>query len=176
MQIFVPTVESFPPIAGPDARVLVLGSMPGVRSLAAGRYYAHPQNAFWPIVGAVLGFDPAAPYGARARALKAAKVALWDVLRRCDRDGSLDAAIVPDSIRTNDFAGFLARHRRIATVLCNGGTAFTEFERLVRPGLVAGGRELRVRRLPSTSPAFAGMTRAQKLATWRRELRAALAR
>ncbi len=166
----MPSIESFPPIAAARAHVLVLGSMPGVRSLEAGQYYAHPRNVFWPIVAAVLGFDPAAAYGTRVRALKAHGVALWDVLRRCDRDGSLDSAIVAGSIRVNDFRGFLARHRRVETVLCNGGTAFTKFERLVRPDLEAAGREVRVVRLPSTSPAYAGMSRERKLEIWRREL------
>jgi len=170
----VPTVESFPPIAAPSARVLILGSMPGAASLAAGQYYAHPRNAFWPILGAVLGFDPAARYGERQRALRQNHVALWDVLRRCDREGSLDAAIDRASIRVNDFATFFACHRRVAHVLCNGATAHAKFERLVLPGLAASGRKPDVTRLPSTSPAFAGMTRARKLEVWRRELRRAL--
>lgn len=170
----VPTVRSFPPIAAPAAHVLVLGSMPGVRSLQAGQYYAHPQNAFWAIVAACLGFAVDLPYAERTRALAARGIALWDVLQSCDRAGSLDADIEADSARPNDFAAFLARHRRIGTVLCNGGTAFAKFTRLVVPELGARGASLRVVRLPSTSPAHT-MPRAQKLAAWRLALAAALA-
>jgi hypoxanthine-DNA glycosylase len=171
----VPEVASFAPIAAATARVLILGSMPGVASLAAGQYYAHPQNAFWPIIGTIVGCEPASPYRDRMRALRARGIALWDVLQRCERAGSLDSAIVARTIRTNDFAAFLARHRRIGTVLCNGGTAHAKFTGLVLPGLVAAGCLLRVVRLPSTSPAHAGQTRAQKLAAWRRALSPLLA-
>lgn len=169
-------VESFAPIASRGARVLVLGSMPGTRSLAAGRYYAHPQNAFWPIVGAVCGFDPTASYAVRTAALRRAGIALWDVLRRCERPGSLDSAIVAASAEINDFAGFLRRYPGIGVVLCNGGTAFAEFERRVRPTLAGLGRAIGSVRLPSTSPANASVARAAKLAAWRRELGRALAR
>ena len=89
----------------PQARVLVLGSMPGTISLRQGRYYAHPRNAFWPIAAEILGFDPALDYALRLERLTQAGVALWDVLQGCEREGSLDADIrnaVP-----NDFAGFL---------------------------------------------------------------------
>ncbi|MCA8974312.1 MAG: DNA-deoxyinosine glycosylase, partial [Planctomycetes bacterium] len=157
-------VDSFAPIAGPRARLLIVGSIPGARSLQAGQYYAHPQNAFWPIVGAVLGFDHAQPYPERTRQLRRHGVALWDVLQSCERAGSLDSAIVADSVRVNDFAAFFARHRRIDRVLCNGGTAFAKFDRLVRPELAASGIVPTVVRMPSTSPAHAGLSRAGKLA------------
>lgn len=163
------SVRSFPPVVGPAPRMLVLGSMPGMASLRAQRYYAHPQNAFWPIVGAVLGFDPGLDYAARLAALTARGVALWDVLRSCERHGSLDSAIAAASMRTNDFAGFFAAHPGIRAVLCNGGTAWRLFQRLVLPELGAGAPPTRVP-LPSTSPAHAGMPRTQKLAAWRRAL------
>lgn len=162
-------VRSFPPVVGPSARVLVLGSMPGSASLRAQRYYAHPQNAFWPIVGAVLGFDPGLDYAARLAALTARGVALWDVLLSCERDGSLDRAITPASMRTNDFAGLFAAHPGLRAVLCNGGTACRLFRRLVLPQLGAPAPTI-CTRLPSTSPAHAGMPRTQKLAAWRRAL------
>ncbi|MFO1076151.1 MAG: DNA-deoxyinosine glycosylase [Planctomycetota bacterium] len=160
-------VESFPPIADARARLLIVGSMPGEASLAAGRYYAHPRNAFWPILGEVLGFDAAAPYGARTAALRAAGIALWDVLQRCERAGSLDSAIVAATAAANDFAGLLRRCPRIAAVLCNGATAHREFTRRVLPGLGPRGAGLAVIRLPSTSPAHAGMARVQKRTVWR---------
>ena len=144
------TVSSFPPIAAPDARVLIVGSMPGERSLAAGEYYAHPANAFWPILGALCGFSPAAPYAERTARLRDRGIALWDVLQCCEREGSLDADIVPASMKTNDFAAFFTSHRAIETVLANGGTAYLLFLRRVVPELRARGLDIDVQRLPST--------------------------
>ena len=93
----------FPPIASPDARILILGSMPGRASLAAGQYYAHPRNAFWPIMGSLLDFDASRDYPARVDALKVAGIAVWDILDSCHRPGSLDSAIaaLPPELRAN---------------------------------------------------------------------------
>lgn len=166
----MPLVRSFAPVARADARVLILGSMPGVASLAAGRYYAHPRNAFWPIVAAIAGFDAAAAYEQRLAALQQRGIALWDVLQSCERDGSLDGDIEAASMQPNDFAGFLAAHRRIAAVLCNGGTAFTLFTRRVLRTLPPPFDALHCTRLPSTSPAHAGCPLPQKRRAWRRAL------
>jgi hypoxanthine-DNA glycosylase len=171
----VASVSSFPAVASRDARVLVLGSMPGIASLEAQRYYAHPRNAFWPIMGALLGFEPALPYRRRLAALKRRGVALWDVLATCVRAGSLDADIEPDSVQVQDFAGFLDRHRRVERVLCNGGAAYQLFCRRVVPTLGAPFDALPVLQLPSTSPANAGVKPAQKLARWREALAPLLA-
>ena len=166
-------IRSFPPIAGRAARVLVLGSMPGRASLEAGRYYAHPHNAFWRIVGELLEIDPRAPYAARVRALKAARIALWDVLHSCVREGSLDTRIEEEL--ANDFAAFFRRHPGVTHVFFNGAKAEASFRRHVLPGLGAMGATMRLRysRLPSTSPAHAGMTYARKRRAWRAVLRAA---
>jgi len=160
-------IRSFPPIAARDARVLVLGSMPGRRSLEARQYYAHRQNAFWKILGRLLGFEPSAPYAARARALKDARIALWDVLHSCVREGSLDASIEAEI--ANDFARFFRAHPRLSHVFFNGAKAEASFRRHVPPG---AGAALRYRRLPSTSPAHASLSFARKLAAWRAILRA----
>jgi hypoxanthine-DNA glycosylase len=159
-------LRSFPPIADARARVLVLGSMPGEASLRARQYYAHPRNAFWPILGALCGFDARAPYARRARALRRCGIALWDVFASCVRDGSLDGDIEPGSAEVNDFAAFFAAHPRIGTVFCNGGTAYASFRRRVLPALPAAA-SLPVVRLPSTSAAHASLRPRQKLARWR---------
>jgi hypoxanthine-DNA glycosylase len=159
-------IQGFPPIARPGARLLVLGSMPGVASLAAGEYYAHPRNLFWPIMGELFGFDPEAGYAQRTAALAAAGVALWDVVGSCVRPGSLDAAIDDDSIVANDFIAFLGQHRRIARVCFNGRRADSAWRRHVKPELPPG-RKLDYRLLPSTSPAHAGMSYRRKLQVWR---------
>jgi hypoxanthine-DNA glycosylase len=159
-------LEGFPPIATADAHTLILGSMPGAASLAAGEYYAHPRNAFWPIVGAVLGIDAALSYSERTGRLTECGYALWDVLGACRRQGSLDSNIDAASIEVNDFAGFFATHPRIERVFFNGTAAESCFRRHVArdPGARFG---VACRRLPSTSPANASISHATKLAAWR---------
>lgn len=162
---------SLPPVASPDARLLILGSMPGTRSLELQQYYAHPRNGFWPIVGALLGFDPAAPYPQRLGSLTGQRIALWDVLRSCHRPGSLDAAIrVADAV-PNDVAEFLATHPQVERVLFNGTTAAKLFQRRVSADGVIAGRQLRLVTLPSTSPANAGISVEAKRAAWWEALR-----
>lgn len=163
-------VRSFAPVAHRSARVLVLGSMPGVRSLEAGQYYAHPQNAFWRVMGTVLGFDPGAPYEERVETLKASGIALWDVLHSCVRPGSLDSAIEHGSRVPNDFAAFFRRHPALEQVCFNGAEAERSFRLHVLPGLEIEG--LGYVRLPSTSPAYT-MSFANKLSAWRAALAAA---
>jgi len=155
--------RGFAPIAGRRPRVLILGSMPGRASLAAGQYYAHPRNAFWKISAALLHFDPHADYNARVRALESAGIALWDVLRTCVRRGSLDAEIERDSEIANDFARFFRRHDTIARVFFNGARAEASYRRHVLPGI---GANLVYTRLPSTSPAHASASYASKLGAW----------
>lgn len=156
--------ESFPPIARSDARVLILGSMPGQASLSAQRYYAYRHNAFWPIMGELLGFDSTIDYHERCDRLLDAGIALWDVLKSCERPGSLDAAIVESSIVPNDFAAFLLEHTGVRHIFFNGGKAETSFRRHVAPTLIDAPPTTR---LPSTSPAHASQTFAQKLDAWR---------
>lgn len=159
-------VRSFPPLEDRRARVLVLGSMPGAASLAAGRYYAHPRNHFWPIMGRLFGAGPELPYAARVRRLKSCGVAVWDVLESCVRQGSLDADIEEGSIEVNDFAGFFAAHPGIGTVFFNGAKAEATYRRRVLATLHGPGRALATRRLPSTSPAHAALGFDAKLEAW----------
>ena len=165
----------FPPIAAADARVLVLGSMPSVASLAKQQYYGHPQNAFWPIMGRLFGAGLELPYDERKRILRERRVAVWDVLRQCHREGSLDTAIRVESESPNDFASFFGDHPHINTIFFNGQKAETAFRRHARRQLGVFERELEFIRLPSTSPAHAGRSFAQKLAAWR-EVKLAVSR
>ncbi len=157
-------VQSFAPIARPDARVLLLGSMPGAASLAAGQYYAHRRNAFWRILATITGVPHDAAYAERVAGAMAAGIALWDVLESCERPGSLDAAIERSSVVVNDFRAFFATHPAIDRIGFNGATAFKEFRRHVEPlGLVPQARRAQ---LPSTSPAHAAMRFEDKAAMW----------
>ncbi len=158
-------VCGFAPVVGQGARVLVLGSMPGVASLRQGQYYAHPRNAFWPLTARILDFDAGLDYDARLLALQARGVALWDVLQACERPGSLDADIRRETLVPNDFPAFLARHPSIVRVCLNGGKAAAMFRRHVLPALARA--DLECIELPSTSPAHAAASFEQKLAAWR---------
>jgi TDG/mug DNA glycosylase family protein len=155
-------VRSFAPISARNAKILILGSMPGRASLAAGQYYAHRQNAFWNIVCRLLGIEPSASYRTRVRALRASRIAVWDVLHSCVRDGSLDSRIEQEV--ANDFATFFRRHPRVTHVFFNGAKAEASYRRHVLPMTK---HPLRYARLPSTSPANASISRARKLNAWR---------
>ena len=157
----VSAVRSFAPIENPASRVLVLGSMPGAASLLAGRYYAYPHNAFWPIMGELFGAGPTVSYEKRVLILKRAGMSLWDVMASCVRDGSLDADIDEASIVPNDFRAFFDAHSQVKHVFFNGAKAEHCFHRTVRPHLADHG--LHFTRLPSTSSAHASLSLAQKL-------------
>jgi double-stranded uracil-DNA glycosylase len=162
-----PWAVGFPPVDVPRARVLILGSLPSAESIRRGEYYAHPRNAFWPIMGELFGAGRNLPYAARLRKLAARGVVLWDVLHAAHRPGSLDSAIHPRQLEPNDLPALLARHPELKRIVFNGGAAETLFNRHVRPK--CGDWLVRIERvrLPSTSPAHAARTFAQKLAAWR---------
>lgn len=160
-------IRSFPPIADSRATVLILGTMPSEASLAKQQYYAHQRNAFWPIMGALFGANPELDYELRKGILLQNRVALWDVLARCRRQGSADSDIVKDSILTNDFEAFFQTHTAIQRVFFNGSTSEALYKKYVFPLLPAEVAVLHYQRLPSTSPAYAGMTLQQKLDAWR---------
>lgn len=161
-----PLRYGLPPIIGADPRILILGNMPSVMSLAARQYYGNPRNAFWRITGEVFGFAADDPYERRTAALRAHHIAVWDVLRACRRAGSLDSAVEPDSMVANDFGRLFADHSDINLVLFNGAAAEKNFRRLVHVESAA-----EFRRLPSTSPAQT-MRYADKLKAWRDALTA----
>lgn len=155
--------QGFPPVASVDARSLVLGSLPGARSIAEQQYYAHPQNAFWRIMRELFGIE--GDYETRCVQLNANGIALWDVLHSSVRPGSMDADIRMGSAAVNDFAAFFAAHPDIRTVAFNGKKAEQLFTRFVEPEVrITGVRRVA---LPSTSPAYASMPFSGKLKLWR---------
>jgi len=147
------------PVVASHSRLLVLGSFPGEASLAAGHYYAHPRNLFWPILGEVIGKPLHEwPFERRYEAVLAADLAIWDVYGACRREGSLDSGI--RDAAANDFAELHRIAPRLGAVLFNGKAA-GRFE----PRFREAGYRTRV--MPSTSPAYAAMSRERKLALWR---------
>lgn len=156
----------FPPIADADARVLVLGSLPGRMSLEKQQYYAQPYNAFWKIMGQLFGAAPELPYERRLEELRKHGVAVWDVLAAGERSGSLDSAIVAASMVSNDFDAFFRAHREIRLICFNGNKAAELYRRRVLPNLTPAIVAIDTELLPSTSPAHASRTFAQKLARW----------
>ena len=162
--------SSFAPVIGAKPRVLILGSMPGQRSLDAQQYYAHPRNAFWPIMAELLGFDPTLGYPERLDQLKRRGIALWDVMAECQRPGSLDSDIVESSIAPNDFSGLLRAQPSIEVIFFNGAKAEQAFNRYVVKTLPAPQHAIARVRLPSTSPAHASMSITQKQTRWTQEI------
>lgn len=163
-----PLLSCFEPVADSNSEILILGSMPGRESLAAEQYYAHRRNAFWKIMADLLGFDPASSYEARLQELKAAHIALWDVLQSCTRTGSLDSSIDADSITVNDFRSFFRTHAKIHAVFFNGAMAESAYRKYVLPTVSTV--PVSYTRLPSTSPAHASLSYEQKLQVWRTAL------
>lgn len=151
-------LQGLPPLIDRRTRLLVLGSFPGQASLRAGQYYAHPQNAFWKILGAVWGLPLAgAPYSDRVQALHAHGLGVWDVYAACEREGSLDSAIRQAEL--NDLAGLRQRCPDLQAIAHNGGESF----RHARHSQALG---VPVLRLPSTSPANASWSFERKHAAW----------
>ena len=151
--------SSFPPVVTPDTRVLVLGSLPGERSLAEQRYYAHPRNLFWRLVGEVIGRDlEALGYEARLEALLQAKIGLWDTVASARRSGSLDAAI--REAEHNPLADLAGSLPDLHAVAFNGATSAR-----IGSALLAGSG-LSLLPLPSSSPAYAAMPLAEKRRLW----------
>jgi TDG/mug DNA glycosylase family protein len=158
-------IAGLPCIESADSRLLVLGTMPSAESLRRRQYYGNPRNLFWRLL--FTAFETADPddYSRRLEFLRTHRIALWDVLRACDRSGSLDSAIVAGSELPNDIRAFLTTHAGVESIALNGGKAAQLFHRLVAPSLDATGRRIRVFELPSTSPANTA-TFDSKLAHW----------
>ena len=165
---------SFPPIATKKSRVLILGSMPGLKSLELQQYYAHPQNKFWRIMSALF-MESIATYKDRVFLIKFCNLALWDVLKCCERHGSLDTRIDNKTIEVNDFAAFFKKYPAITHVFFNGTKAEQEFRKRVLPDLPESLRKKMIfKRLPSTSPAMASLSESKKFSAWTAVRRAVL--
>ena len=160
-------LSSFNNIAESNAKILILGSMPGQKSLDENQYYAHPRNSFWKIMASIYDFDIDFSYEKRCIELTKNQVALWDVMQHCIRPGSLDSAIVNDSIIPNDFNSFLKTYKDINLIAFNGQKAAQTFKSKVMKSLEV---DIKTVTLPSTSPAHASMSFEEKLRVWSNNL------
>ena len=150
-----------------DCRVLVLGTVPSVRSLQLRQSYGHAQNLFWPPMGTLFDAGVELPYAERIRRLQAIGIGIWDVYKRVERRGSLDASIVRASEVPNAIVRLLRRMPTIRAIALNGGEAAEGFARHIAPQFDAALRDrIDILKLPSTSPANASITRAEKLRRW----------
>ena len=158
--------EGFPPIADERATILILGTMPGEESLRKQEYYGNPRNTFWKIMARLFEFEHAETYEERVRRLKINNIALWDVMQACERQGSLDSAIIDNTIAENDFESFYRSHPYINHVFFNGAKAEKEYFKRVLPKLSIEKKGIEYKRLPSTSPAMASLSFDEKCLEW----------
>lgn len=163
--------ESFAPLLGKKLHTLVLGTMPGQKSLTLRQYYAHPRNALWPILCSIstneapcYSIHQTLSYEQRCQLVTDEGFGLWDVLASCVRPGSLDGSIVRTSEIPNPIHTLVAQHPELDRIVCNGRTAQTLFDRHIKPQLKIPLPE--IVSVPSTSPAMATLSLEEKYATW----------
>ncbi len=152
----------FKPVLGPNPKVLILGTMPSVASLNSQQYYGHPRNAFWWIMGQLLGFECTLDYPQRTDFLIQKHIALWDVIASCHRPGSLDSRIDEGTIQVNPLQNLFLSCPHLKLLAFNGQSAFKLFSKHIGLDGFAGEHVV----LPSTSPANAATSREEKLAQW----------
>ncbi len=157
-----PIDQGFQAILGASPAVLILGTMPSVASLASSQYYGHPRNSFWWIMSHLCDFDETLDYTSRVDKVKAGGIAIWDVIHRCHRPGSLDSAIDESTLQANPIAQLLDEHPTIKVIAFNGQAA----NKLARKHLKLNLFDCEQVCMPSTSPAYAAMTRETKLDNW----------
>ncbi len=163
-------LSGLPPIEAATTRLLILGSMPGQESLNRQQYYAHPRNAFWFIMADLLKSGSKLSYPERQKMLKESRISLWDVLNNCIRPGSLDGDIVTKSEVANDLGDFYRRHPELQAVAFNGRKARNSFTRHFLRQDKTNWQNLTLIDLPSTSPAHAGLSLAEKQRRWQKNL------
>ena len=159
--------QGFAPIYQKNARILVLGSMPGTRSLKVNQYYAHPRNCFWKLISELHGEAVPNNYSDRIELISRNHIALWDVLWRCQREGSLDSRIVAGSEEVNDFESLLAELPELRRIVFNGKKAEQVFNKFVAKTLTKMAVTVELICLPSTSPANASISYEKKRSRWR---------
>lgn len=160
-------VKGFPPVLGPQPRVLILGSMPSVASLQCQQYYGNPNNAFWAIMGELIGAGPELPYTQRTQRLIDAGIAVWDVLASCVRPGSLDSAIELKTARVNDPVPLMRASPALENIVFNGRKAEQLFRQRLGDQVETVRPTLHYTLMPSTSPAMATLDFQAKLERWR---------
>ena len=158
--------ESFSPIAGKKPEILILGTFPGNESLIKNQYYANGRNAFWRIMSKLLKMSSDTSYNRKKEILIKNKIALWDVLKTCERNGSLDSSIIGKTIKTNDFKSFFAAYPSIKLIFFNGQRARGEYIKRVLPLLSHKYQTIKYQILPSTSTAMARLSQEQKFIKW----------
>lgn len=151
-------ISSFPPIVSEDSKILILGSVPGIKSLEMQEYYAHPQNKFWRILFELFQEDFTADYAEKIELLKKNKIAVWDVIDSCERKGSLDAEIKNED--HHDILQLLQDFPSIKVIFCNGQKSFKTLRKILPNDL-----KIPILVLPSTSPAYT-IPYQQKLKDW----------
>ncbi len=156
----------FSPIVGKNAQTLILGSMPGMKSLQEHQYYAHPRNAFWPIMANLLNFDNTINYSSKVQQLIHHHISVWDVLNSCVRPGSLDHHIDDKTSIPNHFNLFFQQNPHIKLIVFNGGKAEQIFVSAILPELKENFCLIPRLRMPSTSPAHASISFVQKQQKW----------
>jgi len=165
----VSRVHSFEPVIGRDPRVLILGSMPGLVSLQFTQYYGNPRNAFWSIMAELFTIEIDCEYPQRIAQVSELPIVLWDTLKACHREGSLDSSILKHQLEANDIVALLNKYPQICAIAFNGATSEKYFKQMVKPNLPVD-CDIDFIRMPSTSPANARMRFEEKLAHWRQIL------
>lgn len=153
-------ISSFPPIIDRSSRILILGSIPGVKSLEKQQYYAHPQNKFWKIIFELLNEDFTDDYSKKIEVIKKHHIGLWDVIDSCERKGSLDSEIRNEE--ANRIEELLENHSNIKAIFCNGGKSFKNLQKILGKNY-----KIPVFLLPSTSPLHT-VSFEKKLEEWRK--------
>ena len=152
-------ISSFPPIINENSKILILGSIPGVKSLEMQQYYAHPQNKFWKIICEIFNEEFTTNYQQRIEILEKHHIALWDVIDTCERKGSLDSEIRNEE--ANKIEELLQNFPNIKAIFCNGQKSYKNLQKILGKDFY-----LPIFVLPSTSPAYAGLKYEEKLLSW----------